>query len=162
PSGELHLPNQLQVIRAYDEGIFTFQIDRVEIFEQNTLSFYTPTTWLEGAFSLEIVSQEDAKSVQDGYLCALRAVTLPLSIRMRRNGDKMTLKGMNGTKKLKDIFIDGKVPKNKRDTWPIVTDARGEILWVPQLKQSSLADRVDEWYILVRYITRRKNSNDER
>ena len=53
-------------------------------------------------------------------------------------GDRMTIKGMPGTKKLKDIFIDQKVPVQDRDTWPVVTDKEGCIIWLPGLKKSSL------------------------
>lgn len=48
----------------------------------------------------------------------------------------MAIKGSAGTKKIKDIFIDAKVPKSKRDLWPIVTDSTGKIVWVPGLKKS--------------------------
>ena len=43
---------------------------------------------------------------------------------------------MLGSKKIKDIFIDSKVDYNKRDSWPIVVDSTGEILWIPGLKKS--------------------------
>lgn len=43
-----------------------------------------------------------------------------LSIRNRKDGDKIRLLGMKGTKKLKDIFIDLKIPREKRDYIPIL------------------------------------------
>ena len=64
-------------------------------------------------------------------------VKLPLTIRNRKAGDRMSLKGMSGTKKVKDIFIDLKVPLQERETWPVVTDQEGCILWLPGLKKSS-------------------------
>ena len=42
-------------------------------------------------------------------------------------------------KKIKAIFIEAKVPKEKREEWPIVCDASGNIIWVPLLKQSAFA-----------------------
>ena len=63
-------------------------------------------------------------------------IKLPIEIRNRKAGDRMTLKGMSGTKKLKDIFIDIKVPLQERETWPVVTDKNGWILWLPGLKKS--------------------------
>jgi tRNA(Ile)-lysidine synthase len=36
----------------------------------------------------------------------------------------MTVKKMNGSKKIKDIFIDEKIKMSDRDTWPIVVDHR--------------------------------------
>jgi tRNA(Ile)-lysidine synthase len=47
---------------------------------------------------------------------------------------------MNGSKKVKDIFIDEKVPLAKRDSWPIVTDAVGNIIWIPGLKKTILEE----------------------
>ena len=42
------------------------------------------------------------------------------------NGDKFQPMGMNGTKKLKEYFIDKKIPKDKRNSVPII-EINGEI-----------------------------------
>jgi tRNA(Ile)-lysidine synthase len=69
------------------------------------------------------------------FVCDSHHVTAPLVVRSRRNGDRMRLRGMNGSKKVKDIFIDQKIPAQLRDTWPLVTDRTGEILWLVGLKK---------------------------
>lgn len=56
-------------------------------------------------------------------------------IRQRKNGDKIIPFGMKGTKKIKDIFIDMKVPKDDRDLIPIV-EFGGEIGWIVSVKLS--------------------------
>ena len=61
-------------------------------------------------------------------------IKLPLIIRNRMDGDKISLK--NGTKKLKEIFIEAKIPKEERDSWPILVDSKNEVLWIPGLKKS--------------------------
>ena len=53
---------------------------------------------------------------------------LPLTIRKRRDGDRLIIG--NGHKKLKDFLIDKKVPKEIRDDLLIVTNALNEIIWV--------------------------------
>ncbi len=58
-----------------------------------------------------------------------------LYIGYRELGDKFQPIGMNGTKKLKDFFIDNKVPVSKRDYIPIVKDDSG-IVWVVGYRQS--------------------------
>jgi tRNA(Ile)-lysidine synthase len=63
-------------------------------------------------------------------------VTLPLIVRTRESGDRMKVKGMEGSKKLKTLFIDEKIPLHLRDRWPVVTDSEGRILWVPGLRKS--------------------------
>jgi len=52
-----------------------------------------------------------------------------LFIRNRRNGDRFRPFGMKGTKKLKDYFIDEKIPKEIRDKIPILCDEKG-IIWI--------------------------------
>ena len=63
-------------------------------------------------------------------------IVLPLFVRTRRNGDKMIVKGMNGHKKVNDIFIDNKISTKDRQVWPVVCDAENNIVWVPGLKKS--------------------------
>jgi tRNA(Ile)-lysidine synthase len=50
-------------------------------------------------------------------------------VRNRQDGDRIKLK--TGTKKLKDVFIDKKVPKKERDSLPIFVDKNGEIIFIP-------------------------------
>jgi len=52
-----------------------------------------------------------------------------LYIRNRRTGDRFVPYGMKGSKKIKDYFIDEKIPKDKRDKIPILTDDEN-ILWI--------------------------------
>lgn len=63
-------------------------------------------------------------------------VALPLYIRNRKPGDRMTWQGLNGSKKIKDLFIDYKIPVKERDRWPIVVDDRGNIRWLIGLKKN--------------------------
>jgi tRNA(Ile)-lysidine synthase len=61
---------------------------------------------------------------------------VPLFVRFRKNGDFFYPKGMNGRKKLKDLFIDNKIPREKRDKIPLVCDAGG-IVWVAGIQQDN-------------------------
>ena len=56
-------------------------------------------------------------------------------IRHRRDGDKIIPLGMKGNKKLKDIFIDMKIPREKRDEVPILCFDE-KIAWVVGYKTS--------------------------
>ena len=60
-----------------------------------------------------------------------------ISIRSRADGDKIIPLGMNGRKKLKDIFINEKIPKDIRERTPIVT-FDNEIAWVVGVKVSDI------------------------
>jgi len=52
-----------------------------------------------------------------------------VTVRYPRAGDRMQPFGMNGHKKLSDVFIDRKIPKRHRATTPVV-ESNGEIVWV--------------------------------
>lgn len=52
-----------------------------------------------------------------------------LYIRNRKNGDKFNPFGMKGTKKVKDYFIDEKIPKDLRDEIPLLMDDEN-IIWI--------------------------------
>ena len=56
-------------------------------------------------------------------------------------GDTLRVLGLGGRKKIKDIFIDEKVPASERGSVPIIT-SEGEVLWVVGLRQSE-ACKVD-------------------
>lgn len=54
-----------------------------------------------------------------------------LIIRQRKAGDRINPVGMKGSKKIKDIFIDNKIPRDKRNRIPILTDFK-DVIWVPE------------------------------
>lgn len=76
-------------------------------------------------------------------------IKLPLYIRSYDNGDRIVVKNLNGSKKVSDIFIDNKVPKHKRSTYPILVDANNTILWVPNLKKSQFSKDFSEKYDII-------------
>jgi tRNA(Ile)-lysidine synthase len=53
-----------------------------------------------------------------------------LIVRNRRPGDRLKPLGAPGRKKVQDVLVDRKVPRDDRDTLPIVTTETGEIVWV--------------------------------
>lgn len=53
-----------------------------------------------------------------------------IEVRSWKPGDSMTPLGMQGSRKLQDIFTDQKIPRNLRDRIPVVV-CRGEIIWIP-------------------------------
>lgn len=63
----------------------------------------------------------------------------PLTIRSRLPGDSMRLMGLNGSKKVKDIFIDAKILPSLRPYIPIISDALGRIIWIAGIRRSALA-----------------------
>lgn len=86
----------------------------------------------------KIIEQIDSIDLNNNYICRLSStdIEFPLFIRTRKEGDKMSVKNMNGRKKINDIFTDLKIPLEERDKWPILVDKNDEILWLPGLKKS--------------------------
>jgi len=57
-------------------------------------------------------------------------VDLNLHIGFRTPGLTMRPRGGRGTRKLQDIFVDARVPREERNTWPLVF-AGEKLAWVP-------------------------------
>jgi tRNA(Ile)-lysidine synthase len=68
----------------------------------------------------------------------LDELTLPISVRNRRPGDRFVPFAAAESKKLKEVFIDDKVSRRLRDSTPIVVDSEG-ILWIPGGRRSDRA-----------------------
>ena len=87
-------------------------------------------------------------------ICRLNSneISLPLIVRTRKIGDRISVKGLNGTKKVKDIFIDKKISLTERDNWPIVVDSEGKVVWIPGIKKSRFDKKKAESYdIILKY-----------
>ena len=143
----VHLPNNVIVIKSYNEISFEFDEDveceyEVEIngkvnLPNGKIIEEVTTGYDNSNFTLKLNSDE---------------IKLPLYVRNRKDGDKIHIKGMNGTKKVSDIFINEKVKLSDRDIWPVVLDAEDNILWIPGLKKSKYDKKNDEKYdIILRY-----------
>lgn len=66
----------------------------------------------------------------DAAVVALARCPGPLGVRSRRPGDRLSLPGLAGHKKLQDLFVDRKVPRGQRDRVPLVVDRHDRIVWV--------------------------------
>jgi len=100
-----------------------------------------------------VIEQVEELSGNGNDTCRLssKEISLPLTVRTRKFGDRMSVKG-NGSKKIKDIFIDKKIKMEDRDLWPVVVDAKGVIVWLPGLKKSKYDKKKSESYdIILKY-----------
>ena len=69
---------------------------------------------------------------------------LQLQVGFRRAGLRMRPVGGRGTRKLQDIFVDARVPREDRDGWPLVF-AGERLAWIPGLAvDAHLASPLDE------------------
>jgi len=63
------------------------------------------------------------------------ALTGDLTVRNFHPGDRIAPQGLRGTRKVQDVFVDRKLPRERRARWPIVL-AGGEIIWIPAMARS--------------------------
>lgn len=127
----INLPNYLRVIKEYDKIRFTYNNEEYFPYEFEIKSHIS----LPNGKNIEIVN-ECLHTDNNVLRLNSSVITLPLFVRNRKDGDKISVKGLGGTKKVKEIFIENKISLNERNVWPIVTDSAGTILWIPGLKKS--------------------------
>jgi tRNA(Ile)-lysidine synthase len=65
-------------------------------------------------------------------------IKFPFTIRNRKSGDRFSPFGMKKEKKLKDFFIDEKIPAKERDRVPILVAKDGKILWIMGYRRNNL------------------------
>ncbi|WP_043931775.1 tRNA lysidine(34) synthetase TilS [Bacillus sp. EB01] len=153
PSGKLNMPAGLKVTRSYQQCIFHFSDSdnapfRFELDGIGKLDLPNGFT-----LSVEVCSTLEYGLGNDSTFLPVSLIKLPLIIRNREKGDRMALKGLEGTKKIKDIFIDCKVPVSERGNWPVITDSSGRIVWLPGLRKTPYdsAGEPGERYLKLRY-----------
>jgi tRNA(Ile)-lysidine synthase len=138
PSGKLDLPGGLKVIKSYQKVSFQTGQQQVKSYcfkmEEPGLIHLPDGSEIK----VEYVTEKPDTKNQNSACFPAHLFAWPIQIRTRQMGDRMSIKGMTGTKKIKDIFIDSKVPRVERDSWPVVEDSTGRIIWLPSLKKASI------------------------
>ena len=76
-------------------------------------------------------------------------IKLPLYIRAKENKDKLLVKNLNGSKKVNEIFNENKIPRAKRDSYPVIIDSDNNIIWIPGLKKSKFCKDKNEKYDII-------------
>ena len=143
----IQLPNQLNVKKNYQFIMFVYH------FEKSSSYQYKLEASVQLPNGKKIIQVEEENS-NGNDVCRLNTcdIQLPLYVRTRKIGDSMEVKGLNGHKKIKDIFIDEKIPVDKRNEWPIVVDSLGNIVWLPGIKKSKFNKSKKEKYdIILKY-----------
>ena len=66
----------------------------------------------------------------------LDKLEMPLYIRPRKPGDRFRPLGMKGRMSVGEFMINEKLPARWRDRWPILSDSKGKVLWIPGYRPS--------------------------
>ena len=135
---QVSLPYDMVAVRQYEKLSITKNIGVNLEGPDDTCVHITG----EGVYDVELSSQDMRITVQKDTFCSeifeenqytkwidCDIMKCDLQVRTRRNGDYIALDTNGSRKKLKDFFIDKKIPKEERDR--IVLIANGsEIVWV--------------------------------
>lgn len=146
-NGFINLPNEVIATKSYNYVELKRNTEEMLSYEIE----FNQYAKLPNNHSIELISNTTDNS---NNVCRLNSkeIKLPLIIRTRKYGDRMYIKGMNGSRKIKDIFIDKKIKLSERENWPIVVDSVGRVVWLPGLKKSKFDKQKDESYdIIMRY-----------
>ena len=146
PNSFIYLPLGFKGVRSYDEFKLVLN-DSIDGYDLEFNKFIN----LPNGKNIELVKNT---SLNDNNVIRLNSadIVLPLCVRTRLDGDRIYVKNMDGSKKVKDIFIDCKVSMHDRNLWPIVLDSANNIVWIPGLKKSKFDRRIGEdCDIILRY-----------
>lgn len=157
PNQKINLPNNYQARKSYNYIYIEKENDKIKNYkiklkENNKID------------NIIIKKINDTKE-NGNNICRLNSknIKLPLYIRNRKEGDFIYLFGSNQKKKIKDIFIDSKLPLNRRNNYPLVIDSNNNILWIPNIKKSKYNVKNNEFYdiILTSYEEREEYNEKE-
>jgi len=130
PRGAYALPGGYAIAKDYDRVRIGRAEDQIAAFEVPVPDF--------GTYSLpdgSVIEVSRNPVDMDGIRIELCYNNLdflfPMTVRTRRDGDRIVF--AYGTKKLKDLFIDRKIPMAERNRMPLLVGRDGTILWIPVL-----------------------------
>jgi tRNA(Ile)-lysidine synthase len=89
--------------------------------------------WVLSAETIRDAGADDPSATMGSGVVALVRGDLfrgTLAVRNRRPGDRFRPVGLDGWKKLQDLFVDRKIARHQRDAVPIVVDGADRIVWV--------------------------------
>lgn len=142
-NSSITLPNNYQAIKSYNYYKIV-KINKEESYEYTLKDKVT----LPNKMVIKRVKKSSDKSNYTIRLDSTK-ISLPLKVRTREFGDKIEIKNLGGHKKVKDILIDEKIPVEKRNNIPVVTDSKNTILWLPGLKKSKFDMETDQIYDII-------------
>ena len=139
---KLNLPNNYVAIKEYNYFKIVNNKSKVEFSEILDKEVIVPNG---------IIKKVISSDKKNNFVIRLNSkdIKLPLIVRNRKDGDKMEVKNLGGSKKIKDIFIDEKISQDLRDSYPVVCDSENNILWVAGVKKSKFDVEIDGKYDII-------------
>ncbi len=126
----LYLPDDIRVIKGY--STLTITAKKPERIKECELKIPGETVIKEASVVLITSIHSELDELGDGKVMAVfnfDSLRMPLKIRARRPGDYFYPFGLGKKKKLQDFFVDAKVPRDQRDSVPLMVSG-DDIAWV--------------------------------
>lgn len=165
---KLDLADNIKVKRVYDKLIIKKgMFNNVDIDFQ--FKFPVPGKIKlpdDNILSAEIIAAGDDKQWQplldkkEMCFCDARNIKLPLAVRTRKDGDRFYPLGMRGQKKIKDFFIDEKIPVEVRNRIPIIVDNKDRIIWITGLRMDNRFKIKDETEKIIKLYYKKPGDNN--
>lgn len=150
------MPNKINIIKSYNKLYF----DK-EFSYNNDCVIFSDKVELPNGYIIEKVKNLDNTT---NFVTCLRKseIDLPIYVRKRHNGDRMEVLNLNGSKKIKDILIDDKVPLSIRNASYVVTDKNDNIIWLPGIKKSKYdRSKTGNYDIILKYYKEEYNDKSK-
>lgn len=155
---KIQLPLDIIVSKEYSYLVFKKEKN---ITQKNYNYILKDKVNIENFGTIEYIEDTLEKS---NYVIKLNSkdITLPIIVRTKEESDIIEVKNLNGSKKIKKVFIDEKINKDSRDSWPIVTDSKNNVLWIPGIKKSKFDCYNKSFYDIIIKYTKKENKNEEK
>lgn len=132
PGDRVYLPNNVRAIKGYATLVITAEPPK----KLSTYIINEPQdVYLKEAsavLQLKEIKKDEIQSFGDGkntIYVDMDKIKLPLIVRARSPGDYFYPFGFGKRKKLQDFFVDEKVPRDERDTVPVI-ESDGNIVFI--------------------------------
>lgn len=130
----LYIGNNVRVKINYNELILEriTTENKVEFREKLDTNSFVCIECINTRFAARVINRNDYNiNLKDRFIKYFDYDKIKgnLLIRNRKQGDRFIPLGMKGKKKIKDFFIDEKIPRDKRDKIPLIVDEE-DVLWV--------------------------------
>lgn len=160
-NSSLDLTAGYSVKKNYNQLIFKKRKNEPEIMVQQSYKIEKINQWVQlsdtekiGLFLNDQKGKQETKHTIKELNISEDSLHLPLTIRHRKPGDRMTYQGLQGSKKIKDIFIDDKTPRKDRDKIWLVEDNQKQIIWLLSHRKMDLFTglETDKLFYSLKYI----------
>lgn len=133
----IDLTDKIILSISYNNMIVTKSIERIDNFEYNiNIGDKVFIKEIEKSIILNIEDISDYTKKDNEFFVDYDKIKGIIKLRNRKNSDFMIPFGMSGKKKLKDIFIDNKIPLGERDKQIILEDDE-KIIWLENYRISN-------------------------